>query len=143
MSTNVRKRLGGFPCCHRQWKATSHCRYLHGYDRWVEIEWTGPRDDLGWVVDFGGLKELKDKLERPFDHTCLISPDDPELDRFRELDAAGAIDLRVMDPTMEGMTLWVRDLIHDLQPSIAEAAEVVRIECWENERNAAVWTSQP
>lgn len=136
----ARKRFGGFPCCHRQWRTDSHCRFLHGYDRWVEIEWEGPRDERGWVVDFGGLKPVRASLEYQFDHTTLIAPDDPELERFRDLDASGVIDLRVMDPTMEGMTLWVRDLLHDMQPDIAEFATPVRIECWENDKNAAVWT---
>jgi 6-pyruvoyltetrahydropterin/6-carboxytetrahydropterin synthase len=113
---------------------------LHGYDRHVEITWDGPRDDQGWVLDFGALKPIRQALEHQFDHTTLISPDDPHRDDFLAMSEAGVIDLRVMDPTMEGMTLWVRDLVQDLQPTIAEHAQVVRIECWENEKNAAVWT---
>jgi 6-pyruvoyltetrahydropterin/6-carboxytetrahydropterin synthase len=140
MPNSVIKRFGGFPCCHRQHKALSHCRFLHGYDRHVEITWDGPRDDQGWVLDFGALKPIRQALEHQFDHTTLISLDDPHRDDFLAMSEAGVIDLRVMDPTMEGMTLWVRDLVQDLQPTIAEHAQVVRIECWENEKNAAVWT---
>jgi 6-pyruvoyltetrahydropterin/6-carboxytetrahydropterin synthase len=140
MTSRVVKRFGSYPCCHRQWKALSHCRFLHGYDRHVRIEWEGPRDDLGWVVDFGALKPIRQALEAQFDHTTLISPDDPHLDEFTAMHDWNVIDLRVMDPTMEGMTLWVRDLVEHLQPAIAEEAKVVRIECWENDTNAAVWT---
>lgn len=134
----VIKRLGGYPCCHRQWRDNGHCRFLHGYDRFIQIEWEGERDYRGWVVDFGGLKELKDALERQYDHTTLISPDDPELPAFKELDKSGTLDLRVCDPTMEGMTLWVKDLVDVCTPTTS--AKVTRIECWENEKNAAVWT---
>ena len=139
MSQQVTKRLGGFPCAHRQWKAPSHCRFLHGYDRMVYLTWEGPRDYLGWVVDFGALKPLRTALEKQFDHTTLIAPDDPHLEDMRFLADAGVIDLRVMDPTMEGMTLWVRDLVQTMQPTIAEEARLVRVECWENDKNSAVW----
>jgi 6-pyruvoyl-tetrahydropterin synthase len=119
----VTKRLGGFPCCHRQWKATSHCSFLHGYDRWVELEWEGTRNELGWVVDFGDLRNVRDQLEQQFDHTTVIS-------------------MRVMDPTMEGMTLWVRDLVQSWTSVHYPNAQLIRVTCWENEKNAASWSSK-
>ena len=138
MGNGVIKRFGGYPCCHRQWKDSGHCRYLHGYDRWIEITWRGPRDHRGWVVDFGGLKDLKQAFEFQFDHTCLVAEDDPKLDTFRALQ--GALDLRIMDPTMEGMAIWVAEMAIAWTEENAPAAEVVRVECWENEKNAAIWT---
>ena len=138
----VTKRLGGFPCCHRQWKATSHCSYLHGYDRWVELEWEGERNDLGWVVDFGDLKDVRALLETQFDHTTLIDPLDPQLSTFQELHREGVVSLRVMDPTMEGMTLWVRDRVMEWTADNYPNADLVRVTCWENDKNAATWAQQ-
>ena len=138
----VTKRMGGFPCCHRQWKATSHCSFLHGYDRWVELEWEGTRNELGWVVDFGDLREVKDLLEQQFDHTTLIDPSDPFMSSFEELDKSGVISMRVMDPTMEGMTLWVRDLVQPWTSEHYPNAQLIRVTCWENEKNAASWSSK-
>ncbi len=135
----VKKRLGGYPCSHRQFKDDGHCRWLHGYDRWVEITWAGQRDERGWVVDFGGLKEIKDALEHQFDHTTLVSPDDPCLPVFKELHLLDAIALRIMDPTMEGMAQWVADLCITWTEKNVPTATVVEVACWENEKNAAIW----
>jgi len=140
------KRLGGYPCCHRQWKDDGHCQYLHGYDRWIEITWQGDRDQRGWVVDFGALKGLKEIFEHQFDHTVLVSEDDP----FKELFLSPALDGRIweareMDPTMEGMALWVKDEVEAWTAEYIDeeggdpTLRVVRVECWENEKNAAVW----
>lgn len=138
----VIKRFGGYPCCHRQWKANSHCRFLHGYDRIIEIEWEGPRDEIGWVLDFGGLKGLRDVFEKQFDHTTLISSDDPYLPEMRKLHNDSVIDLRVMDPTMEGMAIWVAEMATTFTKVVAREAKVVRVECWENEKNAAIWVPE-
>ncbi len=135
----VKKRLGGYPCCHRQYKDDGHCRWLHGYDRWVEITWAGERDDKGWVVNFAGLKEIKDALEHQFDHTTLVASDDPCLAIFKELQLMDAISLRVMDPTMEGMAKWVAELCITWTEKNAPKARVIEVACWENEKNAAIW----
>jgi len=133
----VVKRLGGFPCTHRQWRDAGHCRWVHGYDRWVEIEWQGERDERGWVVDFGGLDALKATLTNQFDHTFLVAPDDPVLATFTSLHEADVLSLRVMDPTMEGMARWVYDEAVKWTTECAPAARVLEVTCWENEKNAA------
>ena len=137
MRYRVTKRLGGYPCCHRQWKDDGRCRWLHGYNRMVEITWEGERDERGWVVDFGGLAELKSLLELQFDHTTLVASDDPHLGTFEGLAQADAMVVRVMDPTMEGMAAWVADYAAKWTATHAPNAEVVQVTCWENEKNAA------
>lgn len=139
ISNRVIKKFGGFPCAHRQWKADSHCKYIHGYDRIVIIEWEGPRDETGWVLDFGGLKPLRTMLENQFDHTTLIAPDDPALEHFRKLSELDAISLRIMDPTMEGMAEWVAVVAQEFTNETFPGRKIVRVECWENEKNCAVW----
>ena len=73
-------------CAFRQPQATSHCRFIHGY-RLVGKFWFGANelDENNWVVDFGGLKDLKKKLEQHFDHTTVIADNDPALDSFKKL----------------------------------------------------------
>ena len=137
MTSGAIKRFGGFPCSHRQWKDDGHCRWLHGYDRVVEITWEGERDERGWVVDFGGLGELKRLLELQFDHTTLVASDDPHLGTFEGLAQADAMVVRVMDPTMEGMAAWVWRAATEWTAVHAPNAEVIQVTCWENEKNAA------
>lgn len=148
MGYRVTKRLGGYPCSHRQWKDDGHCRWMHGYDRWVDITWEGERDERGWVIDFGALGSLKDLLEHQFDHTCLIDPEDPTLELWQTLAEHDAVDLRLMDPTMEGMAAWVqRHAASWTRENIPTAGrrgpvQVVEVSCWENEKNCATWTTE-
>ena len=46
-------------------------------------------DDKNWVVDFGGLKKLKDWLEDTFDHTLVVDRDDPEIKELMSLQDKG------------------------------------------------------
>ena len=140
MPARVTKRLTGYPCAHRQWKDDGHCRWVHGYDRTIEITWQGERDHRGWVVDFGGLADLKRSLGHQFDHTFLVAPDDPALADFQHLAEQDVIDLRVMDPTMEGMADWVAAEAARWTAVHAPHAEVIEVACWENEKNCAAWT---
>ena len=48
------------------------------------------------MVDFGGLKELKNWLEENFDHTLALDEDDPMLDMLRQLESWNLADIRVM-----------------------------------------------
>ena len=88
----------GHSCAFRQWKAKSHCNLIHGYALQFELQFgSDGLDDRNWVVDFGGLKELKEWLKHMFDHTYLIASDDPEKGVFYELEKKGLVDLRLVD----------------------------------------------
>jgi len=69
----------GLSACFRQWKAQSHCKYLHGYALCVHIEFESKElDERNWVVDFGSLKGFKGWLVNTFDHKMLVAEDDPD-----------------------------------------------------------------
>lgn len=91
----------GLSCCFRQWKAThSHCSFLHGYAVSVRLEFTAERlDDKNWVVDFGGLKQLKKTLQDTFDHKTLVAIDDPSIDWFRQAETLGLLDMKLVSHT--------------------------------------------
>jgi 6-pyruvoyltetrahydropterin/6-carboxytetrahydropterin synthase len=134
------KRFTGFPCTHRQWRAESHCRFVHGYSREFYFEFeAGELTKEGWVVDFGGLKELKSWLEYTFDHTFLIAQDDPFLEEFKKLDAAGVVMLRVFpNPGMEGTALYVyEEASKILKKLYGNRAWITKVEVRENEKNSA------
>jgi 6-pyruvoyltetrahydropterin/6-carboxytetrahydropterin synthase len=88
---NVIKQYGhncGFSATFRQWRATSHCRFIHGYALAVKLTFACADDEVdenGWVINFGGLKPVKAFLEETFDHKTLVAEDDPELETFRTL----------------------------------------------------------
>lgn len=82
----------------RQWRSThSHCQYIHGYNLTAEIIFeAADLDSRNWVMDFGGLKDLKKTLEHTFDHKLVVAGDDPELELFRQLDDAGVAEVVVL-----------------------------------------------
>ncbi len=136
------KRFTGFPCTHRQWRAESHCRFVHGYSREFYFEFAASElTKEGWVVDFGGLKELKKWLEYVFDHTFLVAQDDPELATFQDLDKRGAIMLRVLpNPGMEGPAYYVyQEASRILEKLYGKRAWITKVVVSENEKNSAIY----
>jgi 6-pyruvoyltetrahydropterin/6-carboxytetrahydropterin synthase len=136
------KRFVGFPCTHRQWRADSHCKYVHGYSREFYFEFAATElTKEGWVVDFGGLKEIKSWLEFVFDHTFLMAQDDPELETFKVLDARGVIQLRVLpNPGMEGTAFYVyQEASKILDKLYGKRAWITKVEVRENDKNSAFY----
>lgn len=82
----------GLSCAFRQWKADSHCRLLHGYA--LSFKFVFEAEDLdarNWAVDFGSLKDVKQILRDNFDHTTIVSEDDPEINWFLEAQKRGIL----------------------------------------------------
>jgi 6-pyruvoyltetrahydropterin/6-carboxytetrahydropterin synthase len=131
-------------CAFRQPNAAhSHCKFLHGY-RLISKIWFGCSglDDKNWVVDFGGLKGLKEILEKQFDHTLCAAADDPLLPLFQQLHAAGGCDLRVMDKGVgiERCAEWVFEAADAYVRNISLGrCWVERAEVWEHEKNSAIY----
>lgn len=81
----------GYSCCFRNWRASSHCHLMHGYDLIFQVTFACEGDALtheGWVVDFGGMGHLKKRIEQHFDHTLLVAEDDPMKELILELHRA-------------------------------------------------------
>ncbi|WP_127714618.1 6-carboxytetrahydropterin synthase [Halobacteriovorax sp. HLS] len=136
------KHFIGFPCTHRQWKADSHCRFVHGYSRSFYFEFKSKElTKEGWVVDFGGLKEVKVWLDDMFDHTFLASSDDPAMETFKILDKEGVIQLRVLpNAGMEGTAEYVYEKVNPMIKSLTNnRAWISRLEVRENEKNSAIY----
>lgn len=97
LSTKTYGHEVGLSACFRQWRANSHCRYLHGYALSVRLEFEADElDHRNWVVDFGSLKPVKAWLQETFDHKTVVAEDDPHLDLFAKMEAIGLIELVVV-----------------------------------------------
>ncbi|MBD65232.1 MAG: 6-pyruvoyl tetrahydropterin synthase [Halobacteriovoraceae bacterium] len=137
------KRFTGFPCTHRQWKAHSHCKFVHGYSREFYFEFACKElTEEFWVMDFGGLKEVRTWLEEMFDHTFLASDDDPFLETFKELDRQGVIQLRVLpNAGMEGTAKFVFDNVTKMVNEMTQGRVwITKVEVRENEKNSAIYS---
>ncbi len=140
------KKFLDYPCCHRQWKHSGHCRFVHGYSRSFTF-WFGSQrlDQHGFVVDFSGLKDLEEKLTRNFDHTFLVNQDDPLIHVWKQLHEDGALDLRIMENV--GMESTAK-LIWEWANSILMITTGGRACCWrtearENDFNASYFELIP
>ena len=141
------KRYGheiGLSCAFRQWRAqTSHCQYLHGYA--LAFKFTFESDALdarNWVVDFGGLKGLKKKLEDLFDHKTVVAIDDPHLPIFKEMAALGVINLQVVSAV--GCEKFAEAAYYLAQETLEEEGfsprcKVIEVEVAEHGSNSAIY----
>jgi 6-pyruvoyltetrahydropterin/6-carboxytetrahydropterin synthase len=126
----------------RQWKAQSHCRLIHGYRLQCKLWFTtNSLDDNNWVYDFGGCKEIKNILEKQFDHTTCVAEDDPELETFKDLDNKSMIDLRIMKAVgIEKTAQWVFEKVNNyVRSTTNDRVEVIKVEVWEHEGNSAIY----
>ena len=90
----------GFSAAFRQWRADSHCRFMHGYSLEFEFVFGSNKlDENNWVVDFGGLKHLETWLRQNFDHKTLVAFDDPNFTLFEEMHEAEIIDMVSVEGT--------------------------------------------
>ena len=130
-------------CAFRQWRAEdTHCKYIHGY-RLMAKFWFGCQglDDKNWVINFGGLKDVKKILQEQFDHTLCIAQDDPLLEEFKQLDAKGGCVLKIMDGVgIEKTAEWC---FKTVDPMIREMSVgrcwLNKVEVWEHDLNSAIY----
>ena len=115
-STKTYTSERGFSVAYRQWRAESHCTKLHGYALGFHFEFESETVDIrNWVVDFGSLRTLKDKLDEWFDHTLLVAQDDPEFDTFKMLHDKKLCKMVVVERTgCEGLAEFLWTYINDV-----------------------------
>lgn len=131
------------PVAYRQWRADSHCRLLHGYSLSFKFVFMAvDLDARNWVMDFGGLRDLKAQLESQFDHCLLVAEDDPNLIDFQRLDELGLARVRVL-PALgcEALSKLVFDYTAMWLDTAGQAprVKVMSVEVMEHARNSAVY----
>lgn len=136
----------GLACTFRQWRAESHCRFLHGYALGVELTFESDTLDVrNWVVDFGGLKGLKAMLEQNFDHKTVISADDPELAWFEDGARRGVLDLVVLpsvgcEKFAEYIFECAEQWLHDA--GFSPRCRLTSVEVKEHGANSAIYSKE-
>jgi 6-pyruvoyltetrahydropterin/6-carboxytetrahydropterin synthase len=143
------KLFDGYSACFRQWKAAgTHCRFLHGYAVSFRVWFEGELDERNWVWDFGGMKRANGNIEgmspKAFfdyllDHTTIVAEDDPYLPLFKQMDAEGIIQLRIL-PSV-GCERFAEYLYEKINTFLSEETDgrvrATKVEVYEHERNSA------
>ena len=141
ISTKTYKQLG--PVAYRQWRADSHCNLVHGYALSFYFEFESDTLDVrNWVMDFGGLRPLKDNLEDWFDHTLLVAQDDPHREALLNLGKLGIAKITEVEKTgCEGIADFLYEYINTIfLPSYGEQDRIwcSRVEVRETDANMAM-----
>lgn len=121
---------------------SKRCSFIHGYQLKAKFWFRcNELDDKNWVVDFGGLKGLKELLQKQFDHTLCIAETDPLLPLFIELDHQGGCDLRIMSAVgIEKTAEWCFKMSNAfIKKETNNRCWVEMVEVWEHELNSAVY----
>ena len=142
---STKEYVDKFPCAYRQYKADSHCNVIHGYSFTMRFFFgTDYLDVRNWVVDYGGLGELKSFLNEQFDHTLLVAEDEPEMDLYKQLQERGIAKLTVLPKLgCEGLSSMLYKYMNGIfipdmwGPGEAERLWCYRVEVRETESNMA------
>lgn len=137
----------GLSACFRQWRASSHCRFLHGYALSFKLTFAADQlDKDNWVIDFGGLKPVKAWLCDNFDHKMVIAEDDPAIDDLGMLAGLGLADTLVLPFVgCEGFAKYVYDYVDawlgDERPLDCDirGLRLVEVEVREHGANSAIY----
>ncbi len=137
----------GLSACFRQHRASSHCRFLHGYALAFKIEFVADTlDHNNWVLDFGGLKPIKAYLENNFDHRLMVADDDPHKDELLELAGIGVADPVLVENV--GCEAFAKNVFDFVQSWLEETHEtgiterglrLASVECREHAGNSAIY----
>lgn len=143
------KLYDGYSTVFRQWKAdNTHCKFLHGYAISFRVDFEGDLDERNWVMDFGMAKRSisgidgmnpKQWFDYLLDHTTIIAGDDPYLEQFKQMDADGIIQLRILPYT--GAERFAEYLFKKIDYFVLGETfgrvRVTKVEVFENNHNSA------
>lgn len=131
----------GWSCAFRQWRADSHCRYLHGYALGCDLVFEGNTlNECNWLIDFGGLGSLRAQLADMFDHCTVIAEDDPSRALFESLHAAGACNLIIMPAV--GCEMFATFILHVTEnwlesQGLSDRVRIAEVRVFEHGSNSA------
>ena len=143
LSTKTYGHNIGLSAVFRQANAHSHCRFLHGYSLGFKFVFgCGELDERNWVVDFGSLKPLKNWLEKKFDHILVLAEDDPMMQHFLNLEAAGLCEItKFQGVGVEWFAYEAWKIAHELVTDASDGrCYCVSAECMEHGANSAIYT---
>ena len=139
-TTTCTKRWSDIPFAHRQPKHAGHCRFIHGHNWAFEFEFIcSEKDECGFVVDFGGLKALKQWLDDTFDHKLVLNADDPLLHQINAAQVlTGDAVLTIPDCSCEGLAEFVAQHANRIvQAFTGHRVAVRRVTVFEDSKNSA------
>lgn len=139
MKLSCSKTYSDIPFAHRQHHHPGHCQLIHGHNWGIKLTFACKETDSnGFVIDFGGLKFIRQWIDKNLDHACVLNQDDPKLKHLlRELD--GLIQpLIVENCSAEGLAKYFYETFDPMvRKETGDRAWIESVEVLEDSRNAA------
>ena len=147
MTTSIVKRYT-FEAAHRLGLGyVGKCSDMHGHSYKVHIEIQAFQlDKFGMVVDFGDLKELKQRIMQAFDHKTILQEDDVLIEPLRAESGYASVYTTKENPTCETIALIImimameelaRIFPDNLIDDCATAPRVIAVSVQETETGSA------
>ena len=140
------KSYESLPFAHRQWNHAGHCRLIHGHNWTFEFEFTATAlNENHFVVDFGKLKWLKEWINVLFDHTCVLSHDDPLICEFYKVGGNDVWNITsVPDASAEGLSQFLFTEVNRMMNKIEDyknrGVRVIKVIVREDSKNFATYS---
>lgn len=146
MNVTCSKLYADIPFAHRQPSHLGHCRFCHGHNWSFLFKFSAREyDECGFIVDFGKLLPLKQKLLE-LDHALVLNVDDPFLETFKTLDdqfnSPGGTKLAhivvMADCSCEGLARWALLEGSAIVEQLTKGRATVKcVTCYEDSKNSA------
>lgn len=125
--------------CFRQWRADgTHCRFIHAYKIWFELEFDQDIDYIFKVYPEFRMY-LNDWFISSFNYKTFASENDPELDTLKFLDQNKIISLVTLPEVgCERFSEFVLDEVNVIIKKFDLDFKCILVETWEHEKNSGV-----
>ncbi len=138
--TTCRKTYTDIPWAHRQHKHDGHCSLIHGHNWGISITFGCLEpDENGFVVDFGKLKSIKAWIEQSLDHACVLSSNDPYLEKLNSVGGKDVWKMYIVpNCSSEGISKHLFEVFDPIVREITSGrAFVIAVEVTEDSKNSA------
>jgi len=137
------KRYSDFPFAHRAPKHDGHCKLIHGHNWSFEFTFAASeRDENGFVMDFGKLKDLRDALNGWFDHTLVLNDGDPLREPIQTFLVSLGLNNVVLVPdcSCEGIAMLAHKIANVVVVKLTDARVCVKsVTVYEDSKNSATY----
>lgn len=133
------KIYADIPFAHRQHRHGGHCALVHGHNWSIKFTFACQElDENAFVVDFGGLRYIREWIDDTFDHACVFNSDDPLREALVAAAPGAWKPLVVENCSAEGIAEFVFDAVDPMvRERTSGRAWLESVEVAEDSRNSA------
>lgn len=124
------------PFAHRQHLHDGACSKIHGHNWQIKLTFGCTElNEMGFVIDFGRLKLIKNYIQDQLDHACVLSYNDP---LFDEIVAPNVYKIfTVENASCEGLAEHLFSIFADMiLVTEGTRAFLYELEIWEDSKNS-------